>query len=118
MDLETAEDLQARIASESQKTAQLTGAEALRSQQRLAELERRAAYYKKGWSAALRRSVNDLLSEANDGQAKFSPVSNDRLESGVWRDFCASCFLQAGHARVRCRSAPAHGHQQRDLPGF
>ena len=26
---------------------------------------------KKGWSAALRRSVNDLLSEANDGRPSF-----------------------------------------------
>jgi hypothetical protein len=71
MDLDTAAELQARAASESQKTAGLTGADALRSQQRVAEFKRRAAYYKAGWGARLWRSFNDLTSEANDGRPSF-----------------------------------------------
>ena len=71
MDLDTAAELQARLASESQKTAGLTGADALRSQQRVAEFKRRAAYYKAGWGARLWRSFNDLISEANDGRPSF-----------------------------------------------
>ena len=35
------------------------------------EFKRRAEYYKKGWVAALWRSMNDLLSEANDGRPSF-----------------------------------------------
>ena len=71
MDLDTAAELQARVASESQKTARLTGADALRSQRRVAEFKRRAAYYKAGWGARLWRSFNDLISEANDGRPSF-----------------------------------------------
>ena len=54
-----------------QKRADVTEAEILRSQERVAELERRAAYYQRGWRSALRRSVNDLLSESNDGRPSF-----------------------------------------------
>jgi hypothetical protein len=61
----------ARSERELQKKAGLTEAEILRSQERIAELDRRAAYYKKGWRSALRRSVNDLLSESNDGRPSF-----------------------------------------------
>jgi hypothetical protein len=71
IDLETAGELEPRLASESEKAAQLTGAEALRSQRRVAEFKRRAEYYKKGWVATLWRSLNDLLSEANDGRPSF-----------------------------------------------
>ncbi len=73
MTLEDPDKLHALALSELQiqKTAGLTEAEILRSQQRVAELERRAAYYKKGWRSALMRSVNDLLSETNDGRPNF-----------------------------------------------
>ncbi|MET0223187.1 MAG: hypothetical protein ABW346_02260 [Terrimicrobium sp.] len=73
LSLENPEKLQALALSEGdiQKRAGLTEAEILRSQERIAELERRAAYYKKGWRSALRRSLNDLLSESNDGRPSF-----------------------------------------------
>lgn len=73
MDLDNPDQLLALAHSESeiQKTVQLTEAEALRSQQRVAELQRRAAYYKRGWRAALWRSLNDLLSESNDARPSF-----------------------------------------------
>ena len=71
MELDTAEELEPRLATESEKAAQLTGAETLTSQRRVAEFKRRAEYYKKGWVAALWRSMNDLLSEANDGRPSF-----------------------------------------------
>jgi hypothetical protein len=71
--LEDPDKLQALARSERelQKRAGLTDAEILRSQERVAELDRRAVYYKKGWGSALRRSVNDLLSESNDGRPSF-----------------------------------------------
>jgi len=73
LSLENPEKLQALALSEGdiQKRAGLTEAEILRSQERIAELEHRAAYYKKGWRSALRRSLNDLLSESNDGRPSF-----------------------------------------------
>jgi hypothetical protein len=73
LSLENPEKLQTLALSEQdiQKRAGLTEAEILRSQERVAELERRAAYYKKGWRSALRRSLNDLLSESNDGRPSF-----------------------------------------------
>ena len=73
LSLEDPDQLQALARSERelQKRAGLTEAEILRSQERVAELDRRAAYYKKGWRSALRRSVNDLLSESNDGRPSF-----------------------------------------------
>ena len=73
LSLEDVDKLQALARSERelQKSAALTEAEILRSQERVAELDRRAAYYKKGWRSALRRSVNDLLSESNDGRPSF-----------------------------------------------
>ena len=73
LNLEDPDQLQALARSERelQKKAGLTEAEILRSQERIAELDRRAAYYKKGWRSALRRSVNDLLSESNDGRPSF-----------------------------------------------
>ena len=73
MDLDSADKLQARIALEAQyqRTGGLTEAEARKSQLRLAELERRAAYYKAGWVCGLWRSLNDLISESNDGRPSF-----------------------------------------------
>jgi hypothetical protein len=73
LSLEDPDKLQALALSERelQKRAGLTEAEILRSQERVAELERRATYYKRGWRSALRRSVNDLLSESNDGRPSF-----------------------------------------------
>ena len=73
LSLEDPDKLHALALSEReiQKRAGLTEAEVLRSQARVAELERRAAYYKRGWRSALRRSVNDLLCESNDGRPSF-----------------------------------------------
>jgi hypothetical protein len=73
LNLEDPDKLQAlaRAEQEVQNRADLTEAEVLRSQERVTELERRAVYYQKGWRSALRRSVNDLLSESNDGRPSF-----------------------------------------------
>jgi hypothetical protein len=97
MDLDTAEDLESKAASESeyQKTARLTDAEALRSQQRLAEFERRAAYYKKGWGARLWRSLNDLISETNDGRPSFY-----RFQMIGWNLAFGIIFVRAVYYRL------------------
>jgi hypothetical protein len=73
LSLDNADKLQALAVSERDmhKRADVTEAEILRSQERAAELERRAVYYQKGWRSALRRSINDLLSESNDGRPSF-----------------------------------------------
>ncbi|HEY5707307.1 MAG TPA: hypothetical protein VIS96_17240 [Terrimicrobiaceae bacterium] len=95
MEIETAEELQARLALESEKMAQLTGQEALRSRQRVAEFKRRAAYYKKGRIAAVWRSINDLLSESNDGKPSFH-----RFQMIGWNLAFGVIFLRAVYYKL------------------
>jgi hypothetical protein len=97
LSLDDPDKLQALALSERevQERAGLTAAEILRSQQRVAELERRAEYYKKGWRSALRRSVNDLLSESNDGRPSFH-----RFQMIGWNLAFGVIFLRAVYYKL------------------
>ncbi len=74
LSLEDSDKLQALALSEReiQKSVSLTEAEILRSQERVAELERRADYYKKGWrSACAAQSTIFSLKAMTAGQASI-----------------------------------------------
>jgi hypothetical protein len=65
------------------------------SQLRLAEFERRAAYYKAGWVCRLWRSLNDLISESNDGRLSF-----DRFQMIAWNLVFGVIFVRAVYYKL------------------
>ena len=97
MDLDNADELHALALAEAQiqKTVPLSEAEALRSQLRVAEFERRAAYYKKGLLSALWRSASDLFSETNDGRPSFH-----RLQMIGWNLAFGVIFVRAVYYKL------------------
>jgi predicted lipase len=71
MDKEADLTAAANAEQKKQTEAALSHDDKAKALQRERELRRRAAYFKGGFSMGFRRSVNDLLSEANDGKPDF-----------------------------------------------
>jgi hypothetical protein len=94
MDIDDPRELQALIDAElsQKKTA---GGISAKSQNRIEELQRRADYYRRGFLRCIRRAVNDLVDEANDGKPSFH-----RFQMIGWTLVLGAVFLRAVYYKL------------------
>ncbi len=95
MELDTPAEIQSCLGAEKAHQVGLAGTELERSKARVTEFERRIQYYRKGRAAWLSRSLNDLISELNDGEPSFH-----RFQMIGWTLAFGFIFLQAVYFKL------------------